>query len=388
MKRDFSESARQELLKLVKQVEDEELCDLTDWVGDRWYDFEGWIGQLDIRKYVDNVNSYHKKVIDKNNASAADINKIFEAVNTQNTNYQGRFLAILTDLQAYCQLLGTISNVISPGNGDFTAEYIGAGLKDAVNSYMENSRLLQEITDDGLTTEELEVEDPDRAQELLERLGSTLVDCVPNVKAGQRYEIPIGPDTTFYYEVEAKVDGNSNVDIEAVIEDQRLKITKIGTETDGMLRVGAEYEVDGNGKITISSDASSVEFDFTNQMLGGSGSIKVGDNTYTIQIKMGANKWQVEESVTTDVEGGSVTTKIGIEKDNNGNGWSPVAEPVPVEVPYPARVPEFDLDYDVDWETVGEVAVVAAVIYGVVYIGAAIYTGGGSMTVMPVPVVP
>ena len=40
MLRDFSDTAKQNLLNLVSEVENEKWCDLTDWFGDRWYDFE------------------------------------------------------------------------------------------------------------------------------------------------------------------------------------------------------------------------------------------------------------------------------------------------------------------------------------------------------------
>lgn len=381
MKRDFSESARQELLSLVKQVEDEQWCDFTDWVGDRWYDFEGWIGQLDIRKYVDNVNSYHKKVIDKNDASADEINQIFEAVNAQSVNYRGRFLAILTDLQSFRQLLTTISNVVAPGNGQFDPVYIGTGLKDAVNTYLENSELLQKISGDGLNSEDLdEVQDQDQLQRLLDAMGSTLIALVPDVGVGQKVEIPIGPDLTFYYAVDAEIDSASNVDINMVIEDQRVKIDNISAETGGMLSIGTECNMDGDGKISVSSDNSSVSFDYTGT-LEGSGTVTIGNNTYTVTIIASPDKLVLEESVTTEVEGGSVTTKIGIEKKNNSS-WKPVPVPVPVEVPYPGVLPEFEID----WEAVGTVVVVATAVYTVIYIGTAVYTGGGSLVVLPPPI--
>ncbi|MGM9603404.1 MAG: hypothetical protein ACI3W5_17685 [Faecousia sp.] len=381
MKRDFSESARQELLSLVKQVEDEQWCDFTDWVGDRWYDFEGWIGQLDIRKYVDNVNSYHKKVIDKNDASADEINKIFEAVNTQSVNYRGRFLAILTDLQSFRQLLTTISNVVAPGNGQFDPVYIGTGLKDAVNTYLENSELLQKISGDGLNSEDLdEVQDQDQLQRLLDAMGSTLIALVPDVGVGQKVEIPIGPDLTFYYAVDAEIDSASNVDINMVIEDQRVKIDNISAETGGMLSIGTECNMDGDGKISVSSDNSSVSFDYTGT-LEGSGTVTIGNNTYTVTIIASPDKLVLEESVTTEVEGGSVTTKIGIEKKNNSS-WKAVPVPVPIEVPYPGVLP----DIEIDWEAVGTVVVVATAVYTVIYIGTAVYTGGGSLVVLPPPI--
>ena len=78
--RDFSDSAKQKLLNLVSEVEDEKMSDFTDWMGDRWYDFESWIGTLNIKNYINNVNAYHKKVIDKNNATKESIEKIFSDV--------------------------------------------------------------------------------------------------------------------------------------------------------------------------------------------------------------------------------------------------------------------------------------------------------------------
>lgn len=387
MKRDFSESAYQELLSLVKEVEDEKWCDFTDWLGDRWIDFEGWIGQLDIRKYVDNVNSYHKKVIDKNNTSAEQIDKIFEAVNQQSENYKGRFVAQLTDLRMYRQTIDRIADVIAPANGKFDPQYIGDNLKNRLASYLKKSALLRQMAGDGITEEDLQgMDDEQQLQELLETMGSTLIDLVPNVEVGQKVEIPIGPGLTFYYAVEATVDTGSDINIKTVIEDQKLKLDGISMETGGILKVGGEVNSDGDTEISISSDNSSVSFDVNGQ-LKGSGSIQIGNDTYTCTIIVTPDKFTLEQSVTTEFDCGSVTSKYGIEKKNNSS-WQPVPVSVPVTVPYPGfEMPSIELpSIDVDWEQVGEVAVVAFVLYGVVYIGAAYFSGGTSMAVMPPPV--
>lgn len=382
MRRDFSESAHQELLSLVKQVEDEKWCSFTDWVGDRWYDFEGWIGQLDIKKYINNLNDYHKKVIDKNNTEAEAINKIFDEVNVHSENYRGRFLAMLTNLQLYQKSIALVANVISPGNGNFNPTYIGNGLKGALNTYLENSELLQEMSGDGLTEEKLnDVDDQAQLEKLLDAMGSTLVALLPNVGMGQKVEVPIGPGLKFYYAVEGKVDGNSNIDINTVIEDQKIKLEDVSLESDGILKVGTSHSADGENSVSVSSENANVNFNVDNSMLEGSGSVVVGNNTYTVTVQVSAKSLQLEKSVTTVVEGGSVTSKVGIVKDNDSN-WKPIPVPVPVEVPYPGVIPEFDID----WELVGTVAVVGAVVYAGVYIGVAIYTGGGSMVVLPPPV--
>ncbi len=43
MYRDFSNNSKIRMLGLVTEVENDKISDFTDWVGDRWYDFESWI---------------------------------------------------------------------------------------------------------------------------------------------------------------------------------------------------------------------------------------------------------------------------------------------------------------------------------------------------------
>ena len=63
MRRDFSDESKQKMLNLVAQVEQEKLCNFTDWIGDRWYDFQDWIGVLDIKHYIDSVNFLKKELM-------------------------------------------------------------------------------------------------------------------------------------------------------------------------------------------------------------------------------------------------------------------------------------------------------------------------------------
>lgn len=382
MRRDFSESARQELLTLVKQVESEKWSDFTDWFGDRWCDFESWIGTLDIYSYIDNVNNYHKKVIDKNNTTADDINGIFTQVNNSSESYRGRFLAALTDLQSYRKTIDTMAEVVSPGKGLFTSEYVGSELKNAINAYLASHDLLKQITGEGLTSDTLaEVKDKDLLQQLLNTMGNTLVALLPNVTLGQKVEIPLGPDLTFYYEVTGQVDGNSDISINTVIEDQKLKISDVSLETEGDWNISGSYGADGEHSLSLGAENSNISFNFNNGMMETSASVVVGNNTHTITIRTGASSLELEKSVMTELEGGSVTSAMGIVLDKNSN-WTHLPVPVPVEVSNSVNIPEFEID----WDTVGTIAVGAAVVYGIVYVGAAIYTGGGSLLVMPPPI--
>lgn len=127
MYRDFSENSKQKLLSLVSEVENEKLCDFTDWIGDRWYDFEAWIGMLNIRNYLSNVNLYHKKVIDKNNTTKATIESIFKEVERVDNRYRNTCFSFrkaqLCKLNLYIE---TLNEIVNPANGKFTAEYVSS----------------------------------------------------------------------------------------------------------------------------------------------------------------------------------------------------------------------------------------------------------------------
>lgn len=376
MRRDFSESAKQELLSLVAQVESEKWSDFTDWWGDHWYDFEAWIGALDIKDYIDNVNEYHKRVIDKNNTTSGDIEKIFVDVNEVNINYRGRLAALLTDLQSYRKVIDEMGEVVTPANGKFNPEYIGSGLKDSVNSYLADSKTLQVIAGDGLTQEEVEDMDQEKLQSLLDLYAVSILENTPGIGIGDELEVPVGPGVTFYYKVSSDIEGNGNVEIQTVIDEQKLGFKELKySEEYGGIKIGTGVDKDGTVSVNTKTP-------YGNEVkLNGEGMFEysyentVGANTYKYSygIELVPPALTMEESIKTDLEGGSVTSAIGLKYQDNSS-WTPLAEPVPVESPYTCQLPEFD----VDWKTVQVVG--TKVVEGVVItagIGALIYFTGG-----------
>ena len=80
MFRDFSDEAKQKLLKYVDEVTADGTWDrVKDWFGDAGLTIQSWLGQLSIQNYVNDVDTYHKKVLDKNNTTAKqDRGDLFE----------------------------------------------------------------------------------------------------------------------------------------------------------------------------------------------------------------------------------------------------------------------------------------------------------------------
>lgn len=66
IRRDFTESMRSYLIDLCNQVANEPWYDVKRW--DVWYRAEKLMGYLTIDRYVNNINSYYRKMIDMNDS--------------------------------------------------------------------------------------------------------------------------------------------------------------------------------------------------------------------------------------------------------------------------------------------------------------------------------
>lgn len=137
MIRDFSDRAKQELMNIVAQVENEKLCDFTDWVGDCWYSFEEWIGLLNLKEDLSNVNEYHKKVIDKNNTTLNELEAIFSKVYAVEAEYHSGFCSIISACNSFNKILQTLIEIISPENGSFSPEKMSALLPKRFTEYQQ-----------------------------------------------------------------------------------------------------------------------------------------------------------------------------------------------------------------------------------------------------------
>ena len=147
MYRDFSDVSKEKLLKLVSEVDEENWCGVTDWFGDRWLDFQGLIGQLDINKYLNNLDDYHKKVIDKNNTTKKNIENIFAEVKKIDSSYDSIFRGDMNVVRQIQNYINSMSYIVSPQNGSFNSATMFAVLG---NSYSLLIKSLRDINFGGV----------------------------------------------------------------------------------------------------------------------------------------------------------------------------------------------------------------------------------------------
>lgn len=74
MFRDFSDAAKQKLLNYVDEVTANGTWDkVKEWFSNIEPNVQSWLGRLDIQKYVNSVECYYKKILDKNNSTKRQI---------------------------------------------------------------------------------------------------------------------------------------------------------------------------------------------------------------------------------------------------------------------------------------------------------------------------
>lgn len=92
--------------------------------------------------YLNNVNEYHKKVIDKNNATKSSINTIFNKVKSVDASYKDTFSIKKSQLQQWQRYINELSQIVNPRNGKFNAK----AMSDAFDG------ILKQISNDELNS--------------------------------------------------------------------------------------------------------------------------------------------------------------------------------------------------------------------------------------------
>ena len=115
MKRDFTTKNYDHFLSLIQQISDEQWCGLTDWFGDGYYYVKHWLGDLGLYNKTNNLEKYHKELLDKKDTSKSEIKAIFEEVSRIDTDYAadsaGRFGECLELLETYHEYVQEMSKI-------------------------------------------------------------------------------------------------------------------------------------------------------------------------------------------------------------------------------------------------------------------------------------
>ena len=122
--RDFSEAAKENLIKQIDVINAEQWSPITDAFGDIWYTAGSWLGFLNIENYLGKVDQYHKKVLDQHDTTVNDLGRIFEAVAGVDGEYGVTFSSCRSQLEEESKAIQNLADLINPAMDTFSASNV------------------------------------------------------------------------------------------------------------------------------------------------------------------------------------------------------------------------------------------------------------------------
>ncbi len=89
MVREFSEEKRQEIFRLLDEIDNREWKSFMEWCGSSAEEFGDWPDKLAVSAYTKYVDKYHERVLETNEMTRNRVNTVFENVAEINTRYAG-----------------------------------------------------------------------------------------------------------------------------------------------------------------------------------------------------------------------------------------------------------------------------------------------------------
>ena len=115
MKRDFSTATYEALCAQVREIRNEQLSLVTDWLGDRYLQAKHMLGKFGLVDYMGDMERYHKEVLDMENTTMDELKTIFENVSALDDSFANggspSFSDVAEDLQTLRELMRNLSTV-------------------------------------------------------------------------------------------------------------------------------------------------------------------------------------------------------------------------------------------------------------------------------------
>lgn len=151
MIRDFSDSAKQKLLEYVKDATETTVWGkIGDGISDAWLQVQYWFGVLNISKYINNLDEYHKKVIDKNNTTSRRIEDIFTNVKNIDIRYQGGLQQNANFSDSVICFINNLADTIDPNGGNMDMQKMNAILAASLEKIQEAQLSREKTIEDSL----------------------------------------------------------------------------------------------------------------------------------------------------------------------------------------------------------------------------------------------
>lgn len=133
VERKYTEEVYNELVSMIQDIQENDVCWIKDVIGDSVSYFRSWIGELNIEHYLDNVSEYHREVLDQHNTTVEELDKIFDEVGYLDFTYRDKVENLYDGLcdyrcgiEALSSAFGAGGSLISPSHIQICADQVNA----------------------------------------------------------------------------------------------------------------------------------------------------------------------------------------------------------------------------------------------------------------------
>ena len=109
MVREFSEEKRQEIFRLLDEIDMKEWKSFMEWCGSSVEEFGDWPERLNVSAYTRYVDEYHKKVLEINEMTRQQVNTVFENVAEIDARYAERMRECQEKIKEQIAMVRTMS---------------------------------------------------------------------------------------------------------------------------------------------------------------------------------------------------------------------------------------------------------------------------------------
>lgn len=115
--RDFSDCEKEKIKATIRALDDEKegvLGSVGDAFNDLGLDFKDTLFKIGVQDYLDDIDSYHKRVMDKKNTCCDQIDSIFSEVYEVDSDYRSKFSILKDRLKELNNTFDQLNKVFDP----------------------------------------------------------------------------------------------------------------------------------------------------------------------------------------------------------------------------------------------------------------------------------
>ncbi len=160
MVREFSEEKRQEIFRLLDEIDNREWKSFMEWCGSSAEEFGDWPDKLAVSAYTRYVDKYHERVLETNEMTRNRVNTVFENVAEIDTRYAGRMRECQEKIKEQISLVRTMTEFMqSMTDGNPNMALITKGNVNDTSIRLERENTMEQSMDGAENPEEQEISD-------------------------------------------------------------------------------------------------------------------------------------------------------------------------------------------------------------------------------------